>query len=219
MYFAVLYMAERKFFSYEFLSEDAFGMKTLVISGVVLLFVVSLYLFGFLAVFRLAVSEGRKTGKFGSNRWLTWVTLFVAILMHLLLFYGALSNGKPNLYLGTAAFAFFVCAYLSSFVGGTLRERLSNWLPTAMFIGITAFFPFVYRDVTADLVEIALRQFRVGGGIPVKITRLESQKPIVDGSLLLRTPKNVYVIVQKDGKTALVIVRNGDDVRVDVENG
>jgi hypothetical protein len=219
MYFAVLYMAERKFFSYEFLSEDAFGMKTMVISGVVLLFFLSMYMFGFLVLFKMAVAEGRKTGNYGSYRWLTWLLLFVAIFMHSYFFYRALLAGKPNLYIGPSAFAFIVCFYLSSFVGGALRERLSNWLPTVIFIGFTAFLPFVGRDVTADLVEISLRQFRVGGGIPVKITKLESQNPIIEGSLLLRTPKYLYIIVLKEGKSTLAIVRNGDDVRVDVENG
>jgi len=219
MYFAVLYMAERKFFSYEFLSEDAFGMKTLVISGLALLFIISLYLFGFIAVFKLAISEGRRVGKYDSNRWLTWVAFVVAAPMHIYLFNNSLSAAKPNLYFGTSAFAFIVCAYLSSFIGGSLRERLSSWLPTAMFIGITAFLPFLHKDVTADLVEIALRQFRVGGEIPVKITKLENQKSVVEGNLLLRTPKNLYVTVSVNGKRSLVIVRNSEDIRVDAENG
>ena len=219
MYFSILYMAERKFFSYEFLTDDVFGMKTLVISGVALLFVVSLYLFGFLPLFRIALSEGRKSGAFGSSRWLTWGAIVVAALMHLLLFYGAVSASKPKLYFGTSAFAFIVCAYMSSFIGGSLREKLSNWFPTAVFVGFTAFFPFVHKDVTADLVEIALRQFRVGGGIPVKVRIFESQEIAVDGRLLLMTPKNLYITEPNGKGKTLIIIRNTDQIRVDIENG
>lgn len=219
MYFSVLYMSERKFFSYEFLADDVFGMKTLVISGVVLLFVVSLYLFGFLLVFRLAVSEGRKTGAYGSNRWLAWAAIVVSALMHLFLFYGALTVSKPNLYFGTSAFALIVCAYISTFIGGSLREKLSNWLPTALFMGFTAFFPLVHKDVTADLVEIALSQFRVGGGIPVKVRKFENQEIAIEGRLLLMTPKNLYITEPVGKGKVLTIIRNTDEIRVDIENG
>jgi len=218
LYLVVLYMAERNFFSYEFLSEDAVGMKTLVISAAVFLLVVSIYLFGFLIVAKHAISVGRETGKYNSSRWLTWACFIISIIMHMLLFWGALSAAKPNLFFGASAFAFLVCAYISSFIGGSLRQKLSNWLPTALFIGLTAFLPFVNRDVTADLFEIALRQFRVGGGIPVKVKKLDDQTLIVEGRLLLMTPKNLYIALPDNLRKTMTIIKNTDDIRVDVEN-
>jgi hypothetical protein len=87
-----------------------------------------------------------------------------------------------------------------------------------MFIGLTAFLPFVNRDVTADLFEIALRQFRVGGGIPVKVKKLDDQTLIVEGRLLLMTPKNLYITLPDNLRKTMTIIKNTDDIRVDIEN-
>lgn len=217
LYLVVLYMAERNFFSYEFLSDDEVGMKTLVISAAVFLFVVSIYLFGFLIVAQHAISVGRETGKYDSSRWLTWAFFICSIFMHTLLFWGALLVDKPNIYFGASAFALVLCVYISSFIGGSLRQKLSNWLPTAAFVALTAILPFVKRDVTADLFEIALRQFRVGGGIPVKVKKRDDPTVIVEGRLLLMTSKNLYITPDNLRKT-MTIIKNTDDIRVDVEN-
>ncbi|MFA5018463.1 MAG: hypothetical protein WC504_13010 [Methylobacter sp.] len=212
-------MAERKFFSYEFLSDDATGMKTLVVSSAVFLSVVSLYLFGFLLVAKYAVSIAQNTGKYDSTRWLTWLCFGISIALHSAFFLTGLSVDKPNLVFDLSVFAFLTCAYLTSFIGGSLQQNLSNWLPTALFICCTAFFPFMYRDATADLLEIALRQFRVGGGIPVKVRKVDDQKLIVEGSLLLITPKNLYIVLPGNDRKTMTIIRNTDDIQVSLENG
>jgi hypothetical protein len=107
LYLVVLYMAERNFFSYEFLSEDAVGMKTLVISAAVFLFVVSIYLFGFLIIAKHAISVGRETGKYNSSRWFSWVFFILSIIMHMLLFWGALSGSKAQFVFRS----FGICVY------------------------------------------------------------------------------------------------------------
>jgi hypothetical protein len=218
MYLVVLYMAERKFFSYEFLSDDIAGMKTLVVSAAVFLSVVSLYLFGFLLVAKYAASVFQNTGRFGSTRWLTWLCFVISMALHSVFFSTGLSVGKPNLVFDLSVFAFLICAYITSFIGGSLQQNLSNWLPTAMFIGCTAFFPFIYRDATADLLEVALRQFRVGGSIPVKVKKVLDQKLIVEGKLLLITPKNLYITLPENRQKTMTIIRNNDDIRVDLDN-
>ncbi|MDO5289757.1 MAG: hypothetical protein Q4F13_09010 [Pseudomonadota bacterium] len=218
MYFTMIYMAEKRFFSYEFISEDAFGMRTLIVAEFIFLFFVSLFLFGFIILFKAAIIEEKRTGKYGDYRWLTWALFFTASIMHYQLFYSLLQAEKPNIYLGISFFSLFVCIYLSSFIGEDIKKKLSNWIPTAAFIGVTAFLPFVFRNVTADLIEISLQQFRVGGEIPVNIINKANKESIIKGKLLLRTTRHFYIITEQEAGKKLTIIHNNADLYIESDN-
>lgn len=95
------------------------------------------------------------------------------------------------------------------------RDALSaviNWQGPLAFVFLSLTVPLGFLDETTDVLDSTLRQYRVGGGLPVRVTRSEpgtSGSGIVSGRLLLLGKRNAYVERGEGESRELVVVAHG----------
>ncbi len=200
VYLFVLYMYERGFFSYEFFIEGVFGLKAFFLTMVILIVMISVYLYGFLVLSRWAYISYVKSGKLSWDiRVVLWISLALAGFFHLWLFSISLALDNPSLYASFTTMAFILASYACSFIKKSKREGATNWIPSAVFLFVSFSLPIFNTDSVAMALETGLKNFNVGGGKSVVVFDNEN-KETVKGSLLLWAPEFVYIESSKEGK-------------------
>jgi len=214
-YLFIIYMHENSFFSYDFFVEGVFGLNTFIAATAILLIFMSLYFYGFLLFLKLGIQQQKEEGKNG-YRFITWMFILVSILMHGVFFELSLVNDKPYLVIWLMGISAVFCVFFYSFVGHGFKKSLQNWLSPILFIAASIFLPFLYQDVTSEIVSMGLRGFNMGGGKNIQIVdrsqnRQAETKDV--GKLILLAPKNAYI---KNSDNKLVIVPISDHTEVNV---
>ena len=193
VYLFVIFMYEKGFFSYEFFTEGVFGLKSFFLVMLLLIVVLSFYLYGFLILGRMLIVGYIRNESFSVGyRLAFWLAVGVAFFFHALLFVRTSSIGKTNLFYTLLTSSFILILYFCSFIRVNKSEGVVNWAPSAMFIFVSMSLPFFNTANVADAVEIGLKKFRVGPGQTVKVFDKSDSDVIASGYLLLWSPEFVY---------------------------
>jgi len=210
-------MLHEKFFSYEFFSEGVFGLKTFLFVVLILMVVLAFYMWGFILTAKLGRIQHSKTGQYGSYRWFTYGLFGTSVLLHFVLYDIGWRTDNLSRLPVVSVFGFVLMFAMSSFVGANIISKLSNWIPSAVFILASATIPVLDQEMTADLVGLGLANFNVGGGVTARVVRLDEKGTVVyEGKLLLLTPRNAYF---REGKRGYRVIQQSDSVSVSVGKG
>lgn len=101
------------------------------------------------------------------------------------------------------------------------RDTLSaiiNWQGPLAFVFLSLIVPLGFLDQTTDVLDSTLRQYRVGGGLPVRVTPAEPRvgsPDIVSGRLLLLGKRNAYV-ERGEGEVRELVVIAGQKIEIAV---
>lgn len=214
-YLTIHYMVDMNFFSYDMFTDGVFGINSFGFVSGILLVLMSFALFGFIP-FAWASYLNRKNGrKRNSDRWMAWIFIILATLFHLFLFFTSLYKDKFVVYVIFSVLGLFVCGFCCLLIGKTFKEKLLSWVPTAIFIFLSAMFPFISQDANSQFVSLALKTFRIGGMLDVVAVSKNELNEIARGNLILQTPDNLYIESEKEG---LITIPYASDIIVKVKN-
>ena len=217
VYLFVIYMFHEQFFSYEFFSDGIFGLKTFLFVLLILMVMLSAYLWGFLAIGRMATIEYEKKEKYGQYHLWTHIFIILSILFHFCFYLVGDENKVASRLPPLSILGFVLMLTIASSIGSNILKKLSNWIPSVLFIFASATLPALFHDITADLVSVALKTFNVGGGVTAKIVRLDDAKTVIhEGKLLLLTPKNAYF---REGERGYRVIQQSENVSIVVSYG
>lgn len=110
------------------------------------------------------------------------------------------------------AFAFISLLLALSIFLFVRRDTLSaiiNWQGPLAFVFLSLVVPLGFLDETTEVLDSTLRQYRVGGGLPVRVARAEpstGSSDIVSGRLLLLGKRNAYIERGEGDARELVVV-------------
>ncbi len=214
-YLFILYMYQRHFFSYDLFLEGFFGMRTFIFILLIIFVVLSFIQFGFIICFFAAIKNARNHGKImKTDRVMFYLFFIFSVLFNYIFFLIFLTNNNLYDLSLLSALSFLICVFIASFIQGKTKSSLLNWTKPAFLILTTAFIPFVYIEQTTNSIDMTLRNFRVGGGIPVSIYRKSDNNLITDGKLLLHAPNITYI----RNENTLVTVPHNQDVKIVISN-
>jgi hypothetical protein len=165
VYLFVIYMHERHFFSYDFFAHGVIGIKSFFLIIIVLLAFLSVFLWGWLLFAKYVLVKYVASGSLEFGDRVLFLFLFsVAALFHFMLWGMSLGGSSgPELYVSWAVSSFIVAWYASTFVRLVSASVIFAWKPTAAFLGVTLALPIVFAQQTANVIEVGLRNFGVGG--------------------------------------------------------
>lgn len=207
MYLLVIHMKAESFFSYDVFVNGVFGIKSFVMLVFIIVLMSSVYLWGWLAMFRSArLTQKKET--------IVWGIIFalVSILFHYILTLSSLTSGRLDRIIWLSGLALGFTVWISSFMLNPLR-MLSSWLPPLVGIVLSATVPILSMKTTSDIVKTGLENFNVGGNVQARIYRMEDDKVIRKGKLLLLTPQ--YIFLRK-GKRGYINISRTNDIFIEV---
>lgn len=105
------------------------------------------------------------------------------------------------------------------FVRRNVADAIVNWQGPVAFILLSIVFPFAFMDAVVGTLDSTLRQYRVGGKLPVTVHWVSTQEKSanrVDGRLLLLGTHRIYVEQGEGDQRTLVVISNGENIRVDI---
>lgn len=194
VYIFAIYMYEKGFFSYDFFIDGAIGLKSFFLTSAILTFIISGYLFGFIVQARYLYVRYLTTGRLTlSDRFGLWVFLLLAFFFHFIIMMKGFSENRPQIYISFTALALIICTYVSTFITFKKEDGITNWIPSAVFIFTTFTIPLFNHSNVADMIDIGLKKFSVGTGKRVAIYDKDSEKPFIEGKLLLWAPEFIYI--------------------------
>lgn len=212
-YLFLIYMRENRFFSYDFFVEGVFGLNTFIVAAAVILVILSFYFYGFFILLKLGLQQQKKEGKNG-YRFAAWVSFFLSVFMHVVLFEFFLEIGKPYFFFWLMGISAIFCALFYSLVGYGFKRSIQNWLSPVLFLAASIILPFMNHGVTAEMISMALRNFNMGGGKNIQIeSKNEEVEYKGEGKLILLTPRNAY-IESVDEKLLIVPISNHTEITV-----
>lgn len=217
-------MYSKGFFSYELISDYISSVDIFVITLCVFVVVLALFLFGSIIVFCLIktqhfedVGDGQENNeekqswwhrmvnrinfklfKFNPDRSMAknfWLLVMVNFVMTVLVFGILLLKGQGWLFAFIFIFSISFCSCIALIFQRNIWQGLSNYVPPLVLMFLTVFVPVVYHRHMSDILDVVLRQYRIGGGISAKIINTKTNLLIADGCLLFYTPKNLYIVV------------------------
>lgn len=211
-YMVVHYMIDKHFFSYDIFTQGLFGINSFVfVSGVILLFL-SFALFGFIPFMWASFYHNRIKKEVNGHRVAAWSFFVVAVFFHILLFVNTVKD--------IDTYFIFCCVGLTIsilpclFIGQPLKKRIFNWIPSFIFIFLTAILPLVSQDTNSRIVSLGLKTFRIGGMVEVSAKSKRSLEELVQGKLILQTPQNLYISDDKN----LVVLPYSNDIFIEIKN-
>jgi|GEM_PF-3067464 len=208
-YLLLIHMKVEKFFSYDVFVGGLFGIKSFLFLVFILIAISSIYMWGFVLIFRNATITKSK------SMWvLGGIFVLVSFLFHILLFYSGLASGKPERIFWLSGLGFVFAVAVSSYLANPLKSLVSNWLAPIAGIVASATLPLFNMGVTSDIVKTGLENFKVGGGVEASVHKVENSEIIKSGSLLLLTPQYVYL---REGKSGYLSISRTNDTFVAVK--
>lgn len=180
----VIYMAEHDFFSYDFFIQGIFAMKIFVLTSGVIIVFLSLILYSPLLLIA-AHKKGHKPPAFA----------YILLTLLALAMWGGIGldliSAKQYGYLVFIAFiCFLITALFATYFFSTAKTHFITLLVTSFFVLALA---TKHSDLTAKIVSIGLKSFKVGGGLPISISYKDSED-YIEGKLILISPNNIYFI-------------------------
>lgn len=219
IYLFLIYMLNERFFSYDFFSDGVFGLRAFLFVLLVLLLVAAFYLWGFILLAKMACIEYSKPERkqYNTYRIFTYIALAAPLLLHAIIYIvGVEANNEVRVYSFSLLGFIFVIA-VTSLVGSNLLKKFINWIPSLIFILLSATIPVINSDITADLIRIGLIRFNVGGGVQAKVFSTNNPSEIIyEGKLLLLTPNNAYF---REGRQSYRIFKQNENITVAVGKG
>ena len=191
------------FFSYDVFVGGLFGVKSFLFLVFILIFISSLYMWGFVILFRNAVVSRSK------QMWiLGFFSIFVSFLFHFLMLQSGFASEKPERVVWLSVLSLIFAIVIASYAANPLKKMISNWVAPLLGIIASATLPVFFSEVTSDIVKVGLENYKVGGSIQASIHKVDSGEKIKSGRLLLVTPQYVYL---REGDSGYIsISRNGN---------
>jgi hypothetical protein len=208
-YLLLLHMKVEKFFSYDVFVGGLFGVKSFLFLVFILISISAIYMWGFILFFRSAVLSKSK------SMWvLGGIFVLVSLFFHLVVIYGGLASGKPERMLWLSGLGLVFSVAISSYMANPLKNIVSNWLSPVIAIVASATLPILHLDITSDIVKTGLENFKVGGGVKASVHKIENDKVIKSGGLLLLTPQYAYL---REGDSGYISISSSNDTYISVE--
>lgn len=202
-YLLLIHMNVEKFFSYDVFVNGLFGIKSFLFLVFILITISALYLWGFIILFRKAIiSKSSEMWLFGA------LFVLLSITFHIVIISSGLSSGKPERIFWISILGLCFAIAISSYMANPLKNFVSNWLAPVIGIFATATLPVLFNETSSDIVKTGLESFKVGGGIKASVYKLDNDKVIRSGKLLLLTPQ--YIYLREDNTGYISISRNNN---------
>lgn len=215
-YLLIIYMKYHKFFSYDFFSDGAFGLSVFLGTILLMLLFMSLWSYGFIPMAKVACIEYETPSRkdYKAYQVITYVLFAFSILFHFSLYDTFTQNGHEFRMIWVCVLCFSFIGVITSLVGSNLARKAVSWIPSLLFILISAIAPLLFIDATADMVRLALKSFNVGGKVHAKVFGLSNQKTIIyEGNLLLLTSKSAYF---QEEKQSYRLFRQNENIVISV---
>jgi len=105
------------------------------------------------------------------------------------------------------------------FVRRDVASAIVNWQGPLAFVLLSIALPVAFKAAVTDVLDATLRQYRVGGMLPVVMRPLgaaENGADPVEGKLLLLGKHSIYVDQGEGNRRTLVVIANGENLRVEI---
>jgi len=193
-----IYMHENSFFSYDFFTEGAFGLKTFFALLAIMIIISSTGLYSFI----IPIIEKTFTKK------ITWWNLIPlssisALVWSIVL---VIIFSSEDLNVERVAYVALICLLTMTHIGMLIyADPKKQFISLILFASLVFASSFHLREGAASLVGSALKGFGSGGNSCVLVTDTEAHYSMV-GELLLAAPKYIYLREQeKNGVTVIKV--------------
>ncbi len=234
MYLLTIYLAEKGIPPLEAVSDDLPGIHVVLVWTLLFLVIMAIYQWLPLTLWGLRRSQRAGTSEHADENaarpklsaldskalwgiaWaaaaLVWGALGTAIL-----------NEGPmprSLIFAFSIFSMLLNVSLFFFIRRDVKRSLINWKGPLAFIGLSLLIPAFTHSQTVEVIDSSLRQYRVGGMLPVTIEAVArdaagSALP-VSGKLLMLGKRNIYVEVGDGSARQLIVIANSQNLKVTI---
>ena len=235
LYLLILYSAKRGFLSFDLLTNGLIGINSVLAWTAAFLLLLALYQWGFFALLlvclkhRAELKRARRLGRaepvlWGSlrSRWV-WAGAFILSGGAWFFLLVAAANAQPagwGLLLSLSVFTAALCVCMLGFVRGSLVEAALNWQAPLLFTILSMFAPLVGHDAAAGIIDVGLRQFRIGGGLHTVVERFDAEAGKAlrqEGRLLLLSEHNIYLETAEGPRRKLVVLANSQNLKIEID--
>lgn len=233
LFLLILYSAKRGFLSFDLLTNGLIGLNSVLAWTGAFLLVLVVYQWGFVALWLLRLMHKAKLKepppKKGKAPWLfallrnktLWVLAAVMFVSTWAVFLLAAVDAQPAsrwLFTYMSVFSLVLTVCLVGFVRNGWLQTALNWQGPLFFTLVSMFLPLLASDATADIMDVGLRQFRIGGGLHTTVELLgaeEGKTTHAQGRLLLLGEHTVYLETDEQPPT-LIVVPNSQNLKIQI---